>query len=107
MSWPTMRRNEEACNRDREVLLKLLQKYLDSFEYLDAAHYLELAGTLLDYYRCEKAVKTWKGGAAYVEDVYMLLSELVRMCIDSAVEKYKVSEYREKLEKYLRELRTD
>jgi len=102
-----MRRNEEACNRDREVLLKLLQKYLDPFEYLDAAHYLELARTLLDYYKCEKAEKAWKGGAAYVEDVYLLLSELVRMCADSAIEKYKVSEYREKLEKYLREVRVD
>lgn len=102
MSW-----NEEVYNRDRRALLQLLQRYLDPFEYLDAAHYLELARTLLDYYRCEKAEKAWKGGAAYVEDVYLLLSELVRMCADSAIEKYKVSEYREKLEKYLREVRVD
>jgi len=102
MSW-----NEEVCNRDRRALLQLLQRYLDPFEYLDAAHYLELARTLLDYYRCEKAAKAWKGEAAYVEDVYMLLRELIEMCVDSAVETYRVQECREKLEKYLREAKAD
>jgi len=101
MSW------KEICNRNYEVLLQLLQKYLDPLEHFEAQHYLELARALLDFYRCEKATRVKEREVESVEDTLALLSKLIRISVDSVIEKYKVSEYRAKLKKYLDEVKLD
>jgi len=98
---------EEVCSRNYRVLLQLLQRYFDPFEYLEAMHYLEFARTLLDFYRCEKVAKVRRDESGYVEDIHTLFSKLIQICVGSVVEKYKVFEYRAKLKKHLRKAKID
>ena len=95
---------EDECRVSLNNVKRLLPRFFDPLEDFTAPEYLELARSLLELYRCEHLLRLERRELERIDDALMMLRRLIKVSAEIVIEKYRSSEYREKLRESLRTL---